>query len=318
MKAYSLDLRERVLQAVDRGLSKSEVARLFNVGRATVKRYLALRRATGFIAAKKSTGRPRLIALPAEPALVAQLTETPDATLAEHCTTWEQTQHGQVSVATMHRSILRAGWTRKKKTIKAAEQDWLARIGWSIFLRFIDARECVFVDETSTTTTMTRRYARAPHNERAVGEVPRNHGTSTTLIGALSLDGLGAAMTVSGAVDEAVMVAYVRELLCPSLHPGQIVFMDNLSSHKGETVRTLIEQAGCTLIFLPPYSPEFSPIEQAFSKLKEFLRATGARTQDALDAAITAAIELVTKLDARHWFKHCGYQVLDSPLAQSN
>jgi transposase len=185
-------------------------------------------------------------------------------------------------------------------------------------LRFIAAHECVFVDETSTTTTMTRRYARAPRGERAEGRVPRNHGTCTTLIGALSLAGLGAVMTVSGAVDEAVMVVYVRDLLCPSLRPGQIVFMDNLSSHKGKTVRKLIEEAGCTLIFLPSYSPEFSPIEQAFSKMKEFLRATGARTQEALDAAITAAIELVTKLDAEHWFKHCGYQVHDSLLAQSH
>jgi transposase len=202
--------------------------------------------------------------------------------------------------------------------MRAAEQDCLVRIGWSILLRFIKAHECVFVDETSSTTTMTRRYARAPQGERAEGRVPRNHGTCTTLIGALSLAGLGAVMTVSGAVDEAVMAVYVRDLLCPSLRQGQVVFMDNLSSHKGRTVRQLIEGAGCTLIFLPPYSPEFSPIEQAFSKMKEFLRATGARTQAALDAAITAAIELVTETDAEHWFKHCGYQVPDSYLAQSN
>jgi len=140
----------------------------------------------------------------------------------------------------------------KKKTIKAAEQDRLVRIGWSIFLRFIDACKCVFVDETSATTTMTRQYARAPYNERAVDRVPRNYGTATTLIGALSLAGLGAVMTVGGAVDEDVMVVYVREVLCPTLRPGQIVFMDNLSSHKGKTVRALIEQAGCSLIFLPP------------------------------------------------------------------
>lgn len=169
------------------------------------------------------------------------------------------------------------------------------------------AADLVFVDETQTHLSLTRRYARAPRGERAVGTVPRNWGSSTTLVAALSPAGLGAALTLQGAVDTDWFTLYVRDLLCPTLEPGQVVVLDNLSSHKGPGVRAAVEAAGCQLLFLPPYSPDFAPIEPAFSKLKEALRAAGARTQEALDAAITAALDTVTAADAVGWFMHCGY-----------
>ncbi len=177
----------------------------------------------------------------------------------------------------------------------------------------LDRERLVFVDETSTTITLTRRYARAPRGRRAIGRVPRNHGTPTTLVAALSTAGLGAAMTLPGAVDGAAFTVYVRDVLCPTLQPGQIVVLDNVSVHQNATVRTLIEAAGCTVRFLPPYSPDYAPIEHAFSKLKAALRAAGARSQAALEAALAEALDQVTAADATAWFTHCGYR----PLAQA-
>ncbi len=171
----------------------------------------------------------------------------------------------------------------------------------------IDPRDLVFVDETGTTIAMARRFARAPSGRRAVGKIPRNYGTQTTLVTALTLKGLGEAMTIPGAMDTLAFETYVEELLCPSLRPGQVVVIDNLSVHKSGRTRELIEAVSCRLLFLPPYSPDFSPIELAYSKIKEFLRATAARTQEALDEAITEAMDIITASDALGYFKHCGY-----------
>jgi transposase len=173
----------------------------------------------------------------------------------------------------------------------------------------LDPTMLVFIDETSTTRALTRRYARAPRGQRARGSAPRNYGQPTTLIAALGPTGLGAAMTLEGAANTAAFTAYVRELLCPTLQPGQWVILDNVSFHRADAVRDLIEAAGCRMLFLPPYSPDFSPIEHAFSKLKALLRAVGARTQAALEAAIAEALEQVTARDALGWFGHCGYSL---------
>jgi len=177
----------------------------------------------------------------------------------------------------------------------------------------LDPDRFVFVDETSTTIALTRRYARAPRGERARGSVPRNHGTPTTLLAALSREGLGAAMTLEGAANTEAFAVYLRELLCPTLRPGQIVIVDNVSFHRADRVRALVEAAGCRLLFLPAYSPDFNPIEHAFSKLKALLRAAGARTQAVLEAAIAAALDAVTAADADGWFHHCGYRPAAQP-----
>jgi transposase len=153
-----------------------------------------------------------------------------------------------------------------------------------------------------------RRYARAEGGRRALGRVPAGHWTQLTILGALSLAGLGACMTVNAPTDRDVFLAYVRHLLVPTLRPGQVVVLDNLNAHKTAPVRTLIEGAGCRLVFLPPYSPEFNPIEQAWSKLKTLLRGAAARTRDALDAALKTFLDRITAADARAWFTNCGYR----------
>lgn len=154
---------------------------------------------------------------------------------------------------------------------------------------------------------MTRRYGRAPRGQRSFGQVPRNYGTRTTLIGAITLTGMGPAMTLPGAVDTAAFTAYVAQILCPALRPGQVVVMDNLSSHVNEAIREYIEAAGCALLLLPRYSPDFNPIELAFAKIKGILRTIEARTAAGLEAAIAIALDTITAADASGWFQHCGY-----------
>ncbi len=171
----------------------------------------------------------------------------------------------------------------------------------------LDAKRLVFVDESGSNIALTSLYARAPKGQRAHGSVPRNRGKNTTLLASLSVEGMGASMLLEGATNGAVFEIYLEHILLPSLAPGQIVVMDNLSAHKGARVRQLIEERGCQLLFLPAYSPDFSPIEETFSKIKAHLRRVGARTREALEEAMAQALETVTSQDALGWFTHCGY-----------
>jgi transposase len=195
----------------------------------------------------------------------------------------------------------------EKKSLIATERDEAARAAWRAMAALWEASGVVFVDESGTQTNMTPRYSRAPRGQRAYGAAPRNHGKNTTLIAALGASGMGAAMTLEGAADADAFVAYLTHLLVPTLRPGQIVVMDNLSVHKDTRVAPLIAGARCRLVYLPAYSPDFTPIEQAFSKIKTFLRRVEARTREALEEAIGAALATITAADAAGWFAACGY-----------
>jgi len=191
--------------------------------------------------------------------------------------------------------------------LTASERDEQARAAWREKSRGIDAKRFVILDETGSNLGLTPLYALAPRGKRAHGSIPRNRGKNTTMIASLTLAGMGPAMLLEGAMDSDAFFAYVEQVLVPTLLPNQIVVMDNLSSHTGASVRTLIEACGCQLWFLPAYSPDLSPMEQAFSKIKTFLRRCSARTQDALWDALSAAIDLITPLDAAAFFADCGY-----------
>jgi transposase len=164
-----------------------------------------------------------------------------------------------------------------------------------------------FIDESGVNISMTRLYGRAPRGHRVVGSIPKNWGHNVTLLAALSTTGVEATMTIEGATDTDVFCAYVSDVLAPTLRTGDIVVMDNLSAHKTQRVRELIEARGARLVYLPPYSPDFNPIEPCWSKIKTFLRAAKARTSERLDEAIKQAFETITEADARAWFSHCGY-----------
>jgi len=174
----------------------------------------------------------------------------------------------------------------------------------------LDARRLVFVDEMGTNTALSPVYGWSMKAERAYGAVPRNRGKNTTVLASMSVEGMGSSLAVEGATDSQVFETYVERVLAPTLREGQVVVMDNLSAHKGGRVRELIEERGCELLYLPSYSPDFNPIEEAFSKIKNLLRKAEARSREALLEAIGAAISAVSDQDARGFFEHCGYRVL--------
>jgi transposase len=307
MKAYSYDLRLRVLRAVDQGRSRAEIVAMFAVSFATLKRYLKRQYETGDVRTKPIPGRPAKKGVALQAGLLSQLDASPDATLAEHCQMWEATHGIQVSSATMSRAIQRLNWTRKKKTLRASEQNEADRATWREQAKLLDASKLLFIDECGSNIALTRLYARSLKGKRAYGAVPRNRRADMTLLAALSLQGMGEAFLLEGSADTTVFELYVEQILAPSLQPGHIVILDNLHTHTGAKVRQAIEARGCQLLFLPSYSPDFSPIEEAFSKLKAVLRRVGARTHEALQEAIGQALLTITSQDALGWFMHCGY-----------
>ncbi len=156
---------------------------------------------------------------------------------------------------------------------------------------------------------MTRTRGRAPRGQRLIEKVPHGHWMTTTLIAALDVDGVRCATVVDGAVNGDVFEAFVEQVLVPELEPGDVVIMDNLSSHKRVRTRELIESAGAELVFLPPYSPDLNPIEMVFSKIKQRLRTLACRTKDALWQSMQSVLDTVTPIDAQNCFRHCGYSL---------
>jgi transposase len=207
------------------------------------------------------------------------------------------------------------GLAAQKKTLRAAEQDRAdvaeERAAWraEVAAGRLDPTRLIFVDESGIDTRMTRHFARAKRGERARGAVPFGRWRRLTLVGALGLGGLIAAMSVAAPTDTAVFRAFVEQVLAPALRdrPGALVVMDNLAPHKATIVHEAIRAAGLEPRLLPRYSPDLNPIEPCWSKIKTFLRAAKARTRQALDAAVTRALATVTASDARAWFAHCGY-----------
>ncbi len=173
----------------------------------------------------------------------------------------------------------------------------------------------MFIDESGFHVSMTRLKSRAPRGERAYGKVPRNRGKNQTLIASITLEGgMGAAVCIEGATDAEVFETYVEEFLAPTLEADQVVVLDGLGAHRTNKVRELIEERGAELVFLPSYSPDLNPIEEAFSKIKNIVRKAGARTREALEEAMGEALSAVTLGDVAGWFSHCGYEPRDQYL----
>jgi transposase len=195
----------------------------------------------------------------------------------------------------------------QKKTLRASEQNATARAAWREAVASIVTNDLVFLDETSSHLGYTPTHAWAPRGRRAHAAAPRNPGENRTVVAALTLDGVGALMRFDGGMTGARFVGYVRHVLAPTLRPGQVVIADNLRAHHADGARAAIEARGATLVHLPPYSPDFNPIEHGFSKVKQSLRRAQARTDDARRDATWAAFATITPADAAGWFAHCGY-----------
>ena len=172
----------------------------------------------------------------------------------------------------------------------------------------------MFVDEMGTNTSLSPLYGWSRVGERLCVKAPKNWGKNVTLLSSMSMEGMGPSVAVEEATTRVVFEAYVEQALAPSLRPGQVVVMDNLTAHKGERVRELVEARGCELLYLPPYSPDFNPIEEAFSKVKGLMRRAEARTREALVEAMGKALGAVSARDARRFFEHSGYRALGQPF----
>ena len=205
------------------------------------------------------------------------------------------------------------GVSSEKKSLIAAEQSRPdvveRRKNFKLARLFADPKSFVFLDESSAKTNMTRLYGRAPGGQRCIDRTPHGHWKTLTMLSAIGYHGVieQATVVVDGSVDSDVFIAYVEQCLVPSLEPGNIVVMDNLSAHKDKRVRELIEAAGCDLWYLPAYSPDLNPIEKLWSKVKTYLRRVSAKTIDALIQAIVAALRSVGDDECANYFKACGY-----------
>ncbi len=204
----------------------------------------------------------------------------------------------------------------KKRSLGAGERDEFLRAAWrALVAGGIDARRLVFVDEMGANVSLSPLYAWSRRGERAFGSAPRNWGKNVTLLASITAEGTGPCLAVEGSTTRGVFETYLERVLAPSLRPGRVVVvMDNLSAHKGGRVREIVEGRGCEVLYLPPYSPDLNPIEQAFWKVKGSMRKAEARTREALIGAMGQALNAVTAKDARGFFGHCGYRSMDQLL----
>lgn len=184
-----------------------------------------------------------------------------------------------------------------------------ARRAFAEAMAGVHAEDLWFLDECGVNLAMTRAYARAPRGQRAEGAAPKNWGDNLTVAAVLGRRGIAAPLLLRGSLDGEHFVAYVEQFLVPELRPGQLVVLDNLSVHKAAAAREAIEACGAKLVFLPPYSPDLSPIERAWSKVKALLRKAAARSWEAMLEAVELALRAVTSADAAGWFQHAGYKL---------
>jgi transposase len=309
MKTYSYDLRERVVRACDEGRgTRQQIAELFAVSTAWIRRLLQRRRLTGSFAAKPRGGGPPTKMTPQRcERLAALVAEQPDATLAE----LHDRLAAPVHLSTIARALIRLKLTVKKKVLHASEQKrpdvQHKRATFRGRMAAIEAERLIFVDETGTNTSQTRLRGRAPVGERLVDQVPLQHWQMTTVVAGVRSDTVVAPFALTGAMNGETFQAYVEQILVPSLRPGDIVVLDRLQAHRGQAVRRALRKAGAGLWYLPPYSPDYTPIENIWAKFKAALRTLKARTTEALWQALPKAMDTITAQDCLHSFGHCGY-----------
>ena len=309
-KPYSIDLRERVVAAVETGgMSCHRAAAQFGVGISTAINWVRRLRETGSVAPGEMGGhKPKSISGEHRAWL---LERTREKDFTQRGLVAELAERGlKVDYRTVW-SFVHAEKLSFKKTVAAGERDRpdvaRRRAQWVKYQNKIAPERLVFIDETWTKTNMAPRRGWAPLGMRLAAKVPHGHWNTTTFLAALRHDRIAAPWLLDGPIDGESFQLYVEKVLLPTLRPGDIVIMDNLGSHKGKAVRRLIRSAGAKLIFLPKYSPDLNPIEQVFAKLKHLLRKAAARTLDALCAAIGQLLGAFKRGECANYFRNAGY-----------
>ena len=314
MKPYSDDLRKKIIQAyLNKEGSLRDLAKRFSVSLNFVWLLWQRYQLTGSVQPKRHAGGRVSAMGPEHLAVLRELVrQQNDATLIELRDQLHQATGLRVSTGTISLALKKLNLSRKKKTFHASERkndpDIIEeRAEFRQALPEMETQHLVFVDETGTNLGMAREFGWAPVGCRAEGYRPCNPGQNITLISGLNLGGMIAPLVFPGSLDGNTFKTYVEKVLVPELHPGDTVLLDNLSSHKVEGIEGILARAGAQLKFLPRYSPEFSPIEKAWSKIKSELRKTAARSYDALVKAIKQALDKTSKKDAEGWFQACGF-----------
>jgi len=313
--ALSMDIRKKVMKAIEGGMSRRKAAARFDIGPATAVRWAKRVETTGEVAPLMMGGdrRSRRIEAHAD-FILAQIEGKPDLTIMELREKIRERHGVGFGYGTVWRFLARHRITRKKKTGHASEQERedvaAAREEWFEGELDLDPLKLVFVDETAISTKMARRFGRAPQGERCRASVPFGHWKTTTLVAALRFDRIDAPMTIDGALDGEALLAWVEQALAPTLSTGDVVVMDNVRTHKVAGVRKAIEARGANVLYLPPYSPDFNPIEKPFSKIKSILERIAARTVDALLAAVGEALRSFTPTECMNYFASSGYDAI--------
>jgi transposase len=307
MCPYSMDLRERVVAAVDEGEGpQREIARLFRVSVSFVSRLLKRRREAGTLDPTPHRGGPRRVLDFADRWRLRRMAlEHNDETLDE----LRRRGGFTCSLTTIWRALRRHGLTLKKKSMHADERERpdvkSKRRSFRWRVGRVEPEKLRFVDESGANTAMARAYARAPRGERAVGSAPGSW-ESYTVVAASGLDGVRAPLVIPGAMDAAAFESYVADVLAPQLRPGDVVIWDRVPTHHGRAAAAAVHRAGARLMSLSPYSPDYTPIERLWSKVKAHLRRVAARSKDSLYSALGEALESVTPQDIIGWFRHAG------------
>jgi transposase len=315
IKPYSLDLRERSIQALQSGASSQpEIAEMVMVSLSCVEKLWWRYRWTGRWDALPPAGGSAGILARLEGWLRQAVARQPDVTLdALRARLRRRKRIVKVSVSMLCRELRRLQLPRKKKTLYDSQRDTPRVQALRADFRKLAAAEetmrFIFIDESGLHLGLTRRYGRAAPGERVVEATPDYSGPHYTMVAALGRAAIQAPFVFQGAMTSAIFATYVEHVLAPTLQPGDIVVLDNLSAHKSPTIHALLAAHGARLLFLAPYSSDFNPIELAWAKTKTALRGTKARTMAILVTALAAALRSISVQDMQGWFKHCGYTV---------
>ena len=316
MRPYSQDLRERAIAALEAGETPAEVAARFGIHQSTLEKWWYGWRDTGRCAAWPHASGPERTLQAGDQFIRAEVKTHPDATLEELCERVLEVKGVTASPSMMCRTLPALQLKREKKSLHDSQRETprVKRLRRK-FSKHIEqelgarVKHLKFIDEIGANLGLTRLCGRAAPGERVVEATPGDAGPHSTVVAALGWSGVTAPWVLEGAMDAAAFETDVEKVLAPTWRAGDIVLMDNLSAHKGERIRRLIEVRGARVEFLPPYSPDFNPIELCWSKVKTALRAAQARTWDALREALADALSSVSRCDIQAWFAHCGYGV---------
>lgn len=322
MKPYQVEFRQKILDTYfSEKISIAKVAKRFCVAKSFVQKIIKQWRDTGDISPRKPSGGQKLKLSQSQIIMIGDwVNEKNDITLEKIQQRLEEKENTKVSLSTICRVLQSLNLSRKKKTLHASERNTdrvqNLRVEYREKVRDIPAEDLIFVDEAGSHLGMTLPYARSPEGTRAYSSVPCNRGQNVSMIAALALKGLLALVQILGATKGIQFEAFIANVLVPILWKGVYVIMDNAKIHQEKYIRPLIEQAGAHLIFLPPYSPDFSPIENCWSKIKQVLKTLEPRNYSDLKTAVYTALETITLEDIHNWFVHGCY--CDSPFVDND